>query len=291
MTDAKNEMPECRDAFEAWAKHRTMQRTAETHWETWQAAWNARPNTAPRSGGDDLYVLMRQIIKDILGFEPDDDLENHLNYGCHSTLEHALKYLTQRGLLRTNPPADALPGVTVEDLCDDCPPIGYPTDKTRCLPCPRRNAIAASGDWVMVPREPTVEMNCAAVDEFRRTLSAPSIWNAMLAAAPAPELAREVNLREGVSGNKSIPATNGSYQVDDAATGAQEMPPGRTETDRGALEVALKAADALAEAAGELATDDMHDRIGIAYMAYISARAAVTGGESAPQPAASEGVY
>lgn len=24
------------------------------------------------------------------------------------------------------------------DLCDDCPPVGYPTDKTRCLPCPRR---------------------------------------------------------------------------------------------------------------------------------------------------------
>lgn len=23
-------------------------------------------------------------------------------------------------------------------LCDDCPPADYPTDKTRCLPCPRR---------------------------------------------------------------------------------------------------------------------------------------------------------
>jgi hypothetical protein len=22
-------------------------------------------------------------------------------------------------------------------LCEDCPPIGYPTDKTRCDPCPR----------------------------------------------------------------------------------------------------------------------------------------------------------
>lgn len=25
-------------------------------------------------------------------------------------------------------------------LCEDCPPVGYPTDKTRCLPCPRRSA-------------------------------------------------------------------------------------------------------------------------------------------------------
>lgn len=27
------------------------------------------------------------------------------------------------------------------DLCDDCPPTGYPTDKTRCLPCPLRKKI------------------------------------------------------------------------------------------------------------------------------------------------------
>jgi hypothetical protein len=25
-----------------------------------------------------------------------------------------------------------------EPLCSDCPPVGYPTDKTRCAPCPRR---------------------------------------------------------------------------------------------------------------------------------------------------------
>lgn len=26
----------------------------------------------------------------------------------------------------------------MSELCDDCPPVAYPTDKTRCLPCPRR---------------------------------------------------------------------------------------------------------------------------------------------------------
>ena len=26
------------------------------------------------------------------------------------------------------------------DLCSDCPPIGYPSDVTRCSPCPRRIA-------------------------------------------------------------------------------------------------------------------------------------------------------
>lgn len=27
-------------------------------------------------------------------------------------------------------------------LCSDCPPVGYPNDKTRCLPCPRRTMIS-----------------------------------------------------------------------------------------------------------------------------------------------------
>lgn len=25
-------------------------------------------------------------------------------------------------------------------ICSDCPPLGYPTDKTRCNDCPRRNS-------------------------------------------------------------------------------------------------------------------------------------------------------
>lgn len=28
-----------------------------------------------------------------------------------------------------------------ESLCSDCPPVGYQTDKTRCLPCPRRPSV------------------------------------------------------------------------------------------------------------------------------------------------------
>jgi hypothetical protein len=30
------------------------------------------------------------------------------------------------------------PDETVCRLCEDCPPPGYPTDKTRCAECPRR---------------------------------------------------------------------------------------------------------------------------------------------------------
>jgi hypothetical protein len=31
-------------------------------------------------------------------------------------------------------------------LCEDCPPRGYPTDKTRCEPCPRREQPETKGD-------------------------------------------------------------------------------------------------------------------------------------------------
>lgn len=31
-----------------------------------------------------------------------------------------------------------------EDHCDDCPPVGYPTDKTRCTECPRRDPPIAA---------------------------------------------------------------------------------------------------------------------------------------------------
>lgn len=33
-----------------------------------------------------------------------------------------------------------------ETLCEDCPPVGYPTDKTRCTPCPRRTLLDRAVD-------------------------------------------------------------------------------------------------------------------------------------------------
>jgi hypothetical protein len=30
-------------------------------------------------------------------------------------------------------------------LCEDCPPADYPTDKTRCTPCPRRKQALRPG--------------------------------------------------------------------------------------------------------------------------------------------------
>jgi hypothetical protein len=33
--------------------------------------------------------------------------------------------------------------ILVMQLCEDCPPIGYPTNKTRCTPCPRRTPTQA----------------------------------------------------------------------------------------------------------------------------------------------------
>jgi hypothetical protein len=30
------------------------------------------------------------------------------------------------------------------ELCEDCPPVGYPTESTRCRPCPRRASTSTS---------------------------------------------------------------------------------------------------------------------------------------------------
>lgn len=35
----------------------------------------------------------------------------------------------------------AKPAGAPDTLCSDCPPLGYPTDKTRCAPCPRRDML------------------------------------------------------------------------------------------------------------------------------------------------------
>jgi hypothetical protein len=39
-------------------------------------------------------------------------------------------------------------GIAELALCEDCPPVGYPTDDTRCEPCPRRTVPYRSlGDY------------------------------------------------------------------------------------------------------------------------------------------------
>lgn len=43
--------------------------------------------------------------------------------------------------------------VQPSELCDDCPPIGYPTDKMRCEPCPRRLSAQPISAPVSAPSE------------------------------------------------------------------------------------------------------------------------------------------
>lgn len=45
---------------------------------------------------------------------------------------------TARAALATHP-------TTPASLCEDCPPVGYPTEKTRCDPCPRRTPANHEG--------------------------------------------------------------------------------------------------------------------------------------------------
>lgn len=40
------------------------------------------------------------------------------------------------------------------ELCEDCPPIGCPTDKTRCDQCPRRFTPVPEGSTVRIGFDP-----------------------------------------------------------------------------------------------------------------------------------------
>jgi hypothetical protein len=84
------------------------------------------------------------------------------------------------------------PEQKVAPRCEDCPPEGYPTDETRCLPCDRRQKAAPAGEWRWVPVEPTPEMyGAGGVELFKRDMAGTPpreavgiIYRAMLAAAP-----------------------------------------------------------------------------------------------------------
>jgi Lar family restriction alleviation protein len=52
------------------------------------------------------------------------------------------------------------------NLCDDCPPVGYPTDKTRCDPCPRK---ACDHDWQIWPETDGQVQHCLKCRANRKT--------------------------------------------------------------------------------------------------------------------------
>lgn len=48
----------------------------------------------------------------------------------------------------------------ISELCSDCPPVGYSTDETRCLPCPRRRSASETS-----PHLPDVQESTTTVVE------------------------------------------------------------------------------------------------------------------------------
>lgn len=75
----------------------------------------------------------------------------------------------------------------VDELCSDCPPIGYPTNKTRCVPCLRRSPAPAgqaaawqqyiNGRWCNLPEDWSAE-ECARMPEgkiFRPLYASPAL--------------------------------------------------------------------------------------------------------------------
>lgn len=72
-----------------------------------------------------------------------------------------------------------------DDPCSDCPPAGYPTDVTRCTPCPRRayeRLVEAAAAYREIMQ--TELWTRESIDE-RKTLAAEVLEAAQ--ALPAPE--------------------------------------------------------------------------------------------------------
>jgi hypothetical protein len=65
----------------------------------------------------------------------------------------------------------AQPPAAQVETCSDCPPVGYPTDKTRCDPCPRRSSAgnAREDSTCYVSRS---EVRCILLAQSTRDLPA-----------------------------------------------------------------------------------------------------------------------
>lgn len=66
----------------------------------------------------------------------------------------ALCAIAGPSLLRPAEKMKPAPAVMTDQTCDDCPPLGYPTNKTRCAPCPRLDAACMAGIASNLPCRP-----------------------------------------------------------------------------------------------------------------------------------------
>ena len=69
------------------------------------------------AGAEAMREVAAQVVMDARMGERDSDLRSII---------HGIRALP-------------LPTMMGGKLCEDCPPIGYPTDKTRCCDCPRKD--------------------------------------------------------------------------------------------------------------------------------------------------------
>lgn len=88
-----------------------------------------------------IYDHSRRLLGDV---PPWWDSENtpkaseHLDPLCNCPVDSwgVVKCLEDSGIVRCRAEVNA---ENAAPMCDDCPPVGYPTDKTRCDECPRRS--------------------------------------------------------------------------------------------------------------------------------------------------------
>lgn len=81
-----------------------------------------------------------RIAPDVL---PSDELKRRLLHSITTAMNDDISKVGTDKRLRHMDRLDAMSAAAEflekygSALCEDCPPVGYPTDKTRCAPCPR----------------------------------------------------------------------------------------------------------------------------------------------------------
>lgn len=102
----------------------------------WLLGWvNRRPLSAVAHVGEQCSTSIREAFR--AGFWSWAGPANNAEFEKWTKDEQEGWDEWQRSL--TDGATTAPPGDDHANLCEDCPPTDYPTDETRCAPCPRRS--------------------------------------------------------------------------------------------------------------------------------------------------------
>jgi len=128
------------EAVRALEQLRILWGITEAHWDKALDALRALPSVSPSysQGIEDAagHMCGKAIGLFTTYMRGAGESDQHINFAV-ARFHEAL--IAEQDAIRSLSPVSDGDGA----LCEDCPPVGYPTDETRCLPCPRRKESEA----------------------------------------------------------------------------------------------------------------------------------------------------